>query len=277
MTLSIDDAIALFVQKLRTAPALSATYNPHARHTTEGCDVRVTDVLSDWWHREHRNELAMPHPGEEDYAPFHDAAWELARRGILRPGPAFPGLRRVIGVTHTESNGFSLTEIGRKWISQYDQEVPFPVDPGRFATLLISYGNRFGPAFKQRITEANGCYRTLNYLAACAMAGAACESILLAMGSAKIGEEKALRIYTGRDGRRLLIKEITANLSSSLRQPVETAASVLSYWRDDAAHGHATEITEFSAHDALSRLLRFAQFVDRNWNQVTANSPPSLP
>jgi hypothetical protein len=274
MTLSIDDAIALFVQKLRTAPALSVAYDPMARHTTEGCDVRVADVLGEWWHQEHRNEHPTPNPGEEDYAPFHDAAWELARRGILRPGPAFPALRNVMGGPRsTEANGFSLTEMGRDWIAKYDQDVLFPVDPGRFATLLNAYGNRFGPAFKQRITEANGCYRTLNYFAACAMAGAACESILLAVGSEKIGE-KALRTYIGRDRRRLLIKEITANLSSSLKQPVETAASILSYWRDDAAHGYVTEITEFSAHDALSRLLRFAQFVDRNWDQLATVSPP---
>jgi len=98
------------------------------------------------------------------------------------------------------------------------------------------------------------------------------ESILLAVGSAKIGD-KSLQIYFGRDGRRLLIKQITMNLSGSLKQPVETAASILSYWRDDAAHGYVTEITEFSAHDALSRLLRFAQFVDRNWDQLTTNAP----
>jgi hypothetical protein len=176
-----------------------------------------------------------------------------------------------VGVTRTAGNGFSLTEIGREWISNYDQEVLFPLDPGRFATLLDSYGHRFGPAFKQRITEANGCYRTMNYFAACAMAGAACETILLAIGFAKISEEKALQIYSGRDGRRLLIKQISMTLSSSLKQPIETAASILSYWRDNAAHGYATEITEFSAHDALSRLLRFAQFVDRNWEQLTAN------
>ena len=186
---------------------------------------------------------------------------------------ARPGLSGAPSQTDTESNGFSLTEMGREWISKYDQEVLFPAGPGRFATLLISYGNRFGPAFKQRITEANGCYRTLNYFAACAMAGAACESILLAIGSAKIGE-KALRTYIGRDGRRLLIKEITTNLSSSLKQPVETAASILSYWRDASRARICIEITEFSAHDALSRLLRFAQFVDRNWDQLTAISPP---
>jgi hypothetical protein len=273
MPLSIDEAIALFVEKLRTAPSLSPGYDPNMRGASEGCDVLVTEVLSTWWHREHRNKYPMPDPGEQDYAPFHDAAWELARRGILRPGPAYPGLRHVFGGPNpTEANGFSLTEMGREWISKYDQEVLFPLDPGRFATLLTSYGHRFGPAFRQRIAEANGCYRMMTYLAACAMAGAACESILLAIGSAKFGE-KALRIYFGRDGRRLLIRQITTNLSSSLKQPVETAASILSYWRDDAAHGYVTEITEFSAHDALSRLLRFAQFVDRNWDELTTNSP----
>jgi hypothetical protein len=272
MPLSIDEAIALFVEKLRTAPSLSPGYAPNVRGASEGCDVLVTEVLGTWWHREHRDKHPMPNPGEEDYAPFHDAAWELARRGILRPGPAFPGLHLVIGVTRTSGNGFSLTEIGREWISKYDQETLFPVDPGRFAILLNSYGSRFGPAFTQRVAEANGCYRTMNYFAACAMAGAACESLLLAIGSAQIGE-KTLQTYFGRDGRRLLIKQISANSSSSLKQPIETAASILSYWRDDAAHGYVTEITEFSAHDALSRLLRFVQFVDRNWDQLTTNSP----
>lgn len=104
------------------------------------------------------------------------------------------------------------------------------------------------------------------------MAGAACESILLAIGMAKLGEGKALKIYSGRDGRRLLIKQISITLAPSLKQPIETAASILSYWRDDAAHGYVTEIGEFSAHDALSRLLRFAQFVDRYWDQLTGNS-----
>jgi hypothetical protein len=222
MPLSIDDAIELFVERLRIAPSLSR-YDPNSRSTSEGCDVLVTEVLGTWWHKEHGHIHPMPNPGEEDYAPFHDAAWELARRGILRPGPAFPGLRLgVLGVTRTAGNGFSLTELGRKWIAKYDQAVLFPLDPGRFAALINAYGNRFGPAFRQRIAEANGCYRTTNYLAACAMAGAACESILLAIGCAKIGE-KSLRIYLGRDGRRLLIKQITTNLSASLKLPVETA------------------------------------------------------
>jgi hypothetical protein len=160
--------------------------------------------------------------------------------------------------------------MGRDWIMKYDQQGPFPADPARFATLLSPYTARFGPAFNQRITEAAGCYRTLNYFAACAMAGAACEAILLTVASAKIGdEEKARHIYNGRDGRRMLIREISATARPVVKQAVETATSLLSYWRDNAAHGYATAISEFAAHDALSRLLRFAQFVDQHWSEVT--------
>ena len=52
MPLSIDDAIAFFVEKLRAAPSLSPAYNPNARGASEGCDVLVTEVFDIWWHRE---------------------------------------------------------------------------------------------------------------------------------------------------------------------------------------------------------------------------------
>jgi hypothetical protein len=268
MPISIDDAIALFVEELRKAPILSAHYNPNARSALYDCDVRVSDVLGKWWFHENANKAPMPDPVDIDYAPFQDAAWELARRGIIRPGPVLP----VGPHQNTEGNGFSLTVAGRAWIAEYDQQGPFPLDPSRFSLLIGQYSGRFGPAFTQRVTEAAGCYRTLNYFAACAMAGAACESILLAVGIAQMQDEsRVLKIYLYRDGRRSLIKEITAGWKLSAKQAVETAASILSYWRDNAAHGYATEISEFAAHDALSRLLRFAQFVDENWAQLTVS------
>lgn len=267
MPLSIDDAISLLVNGLRAAPNLSPTYAPNARPSA-GCDLRVTDVFRTWWFDENSDKNPMPDPGEMDYAPFYDAGWELARRGIVRPGPAFPAF---LGVhPSTEADCFSLTEIGREWIKQYDQQGPFPLDPSRFTRLVDPYGGRFGAAFIQRVTEAAGCYRSLNYLAACAMAGAACESILLAVAIAKIGDETAtLRAYSARDGRKTVINQITSGARPFLKQAVETATNLLSYWRDAAAHGSATTISEFEAHDALSRLLRFAQLVDANWDPLT--------
>ena len=267
MPISIDEAIALIVETLRGAPLLSPSYAPNAR--PYGSDLRVTEVVTTWWFRENAHKNPMPDPGEADYAPFHDAAWELARRGILRPGPAFPAFSGVR--TSTEADGFSLTSTGRDWVTKYDQQGPVPLDPGRFSVLVHSYAGRFGPAFIQRITEAAGCYRSLNYLAACAMAGAACETILLAIGIERTKDEvKAVKMYRGRDGRRTLVNLITTNLKPHMKQAIETATSLLSYWRDAAAHGHATEISEFAAHDALSRLLRLAQFVNQNWDDLTS-------
>jgi hypothetical protein len=162
---------------------------------------------------------------------------------------------------------------GREWIRKYDQQGPFLLDPGRFSILVQPYTDRFGSAFIQRVTEAAGCYRSLNYLAACAMAGAACETILLAIAIQKTKDEnQAVRMYRTRDGRRNLVNFITTNLKPHMKQAIETATSLLSYWRDSAAHGHATEISEFAAHDALSRLLRFAQFVNENWSELTSGS-----
>jgi hypothetical protein len=269
MPIDLDDAIALFVDALREAPPLSTHYNPNARNSFRGCDIQVEHVLRIWWFREHGNKNPMPDPGEADIAPFQDAAWELARRGILRPGPVLPRGPILGGHPNTEGDGFSLTAAGRVWVGRYDQQGPFPLDPSRFALLIAPYSDRFGPAFIQRVTEAAGCYRTMNYFAACAMAGAASESIFVAIGLAQMNDEaKVLRIYLGRDGRRLLMKEISAYWKPQAKQAAETASSLLSYWRDNAAHGYATDISEFAAHDALSRLLRFASFVDSNWAQL---------
>lgn len=269
MPLSLDEALALLVDELRAAPVLSPHYDPIPRTKSFGCDIRLSDVLRKWWFKEHGAKHPVPDPSQIDYAPFQDAAWELARRGIMRPGPVLP-VTTMGGHQNTEADGFSLTNAGRDWILNYDQQGPFPVDPGRFSLLINQYADRLGPAFAQRITEAAGCYRSMNYFAACAMAGAACESILIALAVEKMKDEaKVLRIYLGRDGRRLLINSITDGIKPSLKQAIQTATNILSYWRDTAAHGYATEISEFAAHDALSRLLRFTQFVDANWQELT--------
>lgn len=83
MPIDVDDAIALFVEELRTALPLSTHYNANARTSSRGCDIRVEDVLRIWWFREHGKKNPMPDPGETDLAPFQDAAWELAGRGFL--------------------------------------------------------------------------------------------------------------------------------------------------------------------------------------------------
>ncbi|MER2520223.1 MAG: hypothetical protein ABTQ34_05990 [Bdellovibrionales bacterium] len=278
MPISIDEAVTEIVEALRKLPPLLATHDPNLRSSKTGCDIKITEMFGSWWHKQHKGMPQIPDPGEQDYAPFHDAAWELARRGILRAGKAFPGLYSFIGGEDIAGNGYSLTEMGREWVAKYDQFGHVPVDPGRFAALIAPYAQKFGEAFIQRVSEAAGCYRTCNYLATCAMAGAACESILLALAIKKQGDEEAvLKAYLGRDGRQKLIKSLSGNLNGHMRQGIETATQILSYWRDNASHGHATTVSEFAAHDALSRLLRFAQFADGKWEVLTASEAVQAP
>jgi hypothetical protein len=49
----------------------------------------------------------------------------------------------------------------------------------------------------------------------------------------------------------------------------KAATSLLSCWRDEAAHGTVSEISEIEPHTALGRLVRFAQFICDNWTDLT--------
>jgi len=103
------------------------------------------------------------------------------------------------------------------------------------------------------------------------MAGAAAESILLAVAIAKIkDEEKVLKDYAKPGGRRAVAKQITSNVSVSVGHRFEAALQVLHYWRDNAAQGMATTITEEEAHASLTQLLRLAQLCSDRWDELTA-------
>jgi hypothetical protein len=56
--------------------------------------------------------------------------------------------------------------------------------------VLQPFIGRFGDGFAQRAAEASRCHRTTNYLACCVMAGAAAESILLAVAIAKMAGDE---------------------------------------------------------------------------------------
>ena len=94
---------------------------------------------------------------------------------------------------------------------------------------------------------------------------------MLAIAVAKSGDEAAtLRVYQAAQGRRKITDEIVGASRAALAGPFRSATGLLGYWRDDAAHGIASNISEIEAHEALSRLLRFAQFTNDNWAELTA-------
>jgi hypothetical protein len=233
-------------------------------------DLSLPDLVWNYWlphldrssgRYSNANELE-----QDKFLPFYDAAWELCRTGVLRPGEFAPR-----GMSHPKMFGdlYTITAFGRVWL-QEAKDRPY-VDPSRLAQLLCTFSNRFGEGYEQRATESVKTYRTNNWLAACVLAGAAAESILIAVAVAKSGDEKKiLATYNGPAGRKRTTQLVLQGTSASVQVQLGNALQILHYWRDDAAHGMATTISEIQAHASLMQLLGLAQFADKHWDTLTS-------
>jgi hypothetical protein len=259
-----DDAFDFLVDRLAALPRKTADARIRQSY---GCDLWLPDVVLLYW--QPRIGIASYSDLQpEHFPPLYDAAWELCRIGVLRPGGFAPRGQASGGQLYS-GDGFAVTEFGRTWLTDASQR---PIlDPGRVAAVLGEFGARFGSGFAQRATEAVRTYRTCNYLAACVLCGAAAESILLALAITKTGDETAvLQEYKSASGRGRVTKRVCQGLAQPLVAQMEALLQVLHYWRDDAGHGTATTISEIQAHFSLSQLLRLAQFASVHWSKLTA-------
>ena len=240
-------------------------------YSSYGYEVYLPNVIADYL-----REIEQPQghesmwrngPRAVELSPlFYEAAWNLCRRGILRPG-----VRRLGGQSDGGGgDGYSVTTLGRTWIAE-GAPASVLIDPSRLSEFFASFSKRLGTAFLQRAVEAARCHAFGCYLASCAMCGASAESILLAVASAKSGDEEAVfKAYRSAGGRQKVIEQIVKALPPSIAGPFRSATGLLSFWRDEAAHGTATEISEIEAHEAVARLIRFAQFTNDRWQELTA-------
>jgi hypothetical protein len=84
------------------------------------------------------------------------AAWDLCRRGILRPGI------REYGAQSTDDgasgNGYTVTPFGEQWLAESNRDDFVPTEPERFAHMFAPYQPRFGVSFQERAQEAIRCY-----------------------------------------------------------------------------------------------------------------------
>jgi hypothetical protein len=275
-TLHIDDAIEHLVGYLREEITKPPERTPLivAEHRS-GYDLWLPIAVANFWRaRGHPTFTADPRQRQDAacYRPFYDAAWELCRIGVLRPGQNAPMGSRMSQIEF-QGDGFSLTEFGRGWAQTAAQHPPS--DPSRFSEVLQPFIGRFGEGFAQRAAEAARCYRTTNYLACCVMAGAAAESILLAVAISKMAgdEGRVLAQYRGAQGRKKITDLIRGGLRQGLAEQFVTASGILSFWRDEAAHGTRTTITEGEAQASLAQLLRFAQLTADYWDTLTHAIP----
>ena len=235
--MQFDEALEILVDHCAAAsPSLAVAtgrYGSSARNSTYGNDIWIAQVVQNYWAS---RGIGSTNLEPEHFLRFYDAAWELCRIGVLRPGPYAPMGQGQIGSGQFSGDGYSITEFGHAWLAKADRRVAG--DPSRMAHLFASFANAYGPGFAQRADEAVRCHRTSNFLAACVMTGAAAKSILLAVAIAKTGDEpKVLKDYASAGGRGRVTKLILSGLKGSVAQTFDAALQVLHYWRDDASHG----------------------------------------
>jgi hypothetical protein len=254
-----DDALEVLIKYLAAMPQTSAK--------DHGGDLWIPHMVQGYWQMQ-----PEPVSGEDledrHYQPFYDAAWELCRIGVLRPGEFAPrGWATDAGLFSGDT--FSITRFGRTWLKDASQR-PL-VDPGRMAQALQEFGPRFGDGFTQRAIEAVRTHRSGNYLAACVMAGGAAESILLSLATAKMGDPaKVLVEYNTTGGRRRVIKRMGNNAAPFIGAQLEGLLQPFVHWHDSAGFATMTTITEVEARNALTDLMRLAQYVKDHWDELSA-------
>ena len=103
------------------------------------------------------------------------------------------------------------------------------------------------------------------------MCGAAAESAILAGAIAKTRDErKVLSKYAAPKGRAFIAETVFGRKPTKQEERfISSAFYLLAYWRDEAAHGQASAISELDAYHALSTLLRLAQFLCAEWEALT--------
>jgi hypothetical protein len=260
-TMNLEDATALLIRWLR---------NPdHGNFSSYGYDFYLPALIRTYLRSQGIQNQEEANKLRELCPVFWAAAWDLCRRGIVRPGI------NKFGAQATDDgnagNGYSITPFGTNWLEESDQDDFIPTEPGRFAEMLTPYRDKFGPGFYERAQEAIRCYGAHAYLSCCAMCGASAESIILATAIAKDEKENILKIYNSARGRSNIENILIGKARKQIQNEYKGFTSLLKYWRDEAAHGHASEIKDNEAYTSLALLLRFASFVSDNWNELIGN------
>lgn len=259
-----ENAFNYIVYYLRHKPAL--------KYSSYGYDFYLPGIILHYVeHHERLQDYEVERRCRGLSPLFYAAAWELCRRGIIRPGI------RVMGEQSTPDgsagNGYSITPFGNTWIAESDRDDFVPTEPGHFAKMLEPFKSKMGPGFYERAQQGIRCYGAHAYLACCAMCGAAAESILLALAVAKDGEgeEKVLSTYRSAQGRSRVENMVLGQVRQQVQIEFRGYTTLLKYWRDEAAHGRPSGITDNEAYTSLSLLLRFAHFSNDHWAELTAS------
>jgi hypothetical protein len=255
-----EDATKLLIQLLK---------NPdHGSCGAYGYDFFLPHAIITYFRK---NNIAenIAHGFLEKSMPFlYTAAWELCRRGILRPGVNKYGAQATN--QGNAGDGYSLTPFGEIWLREVNKDDFVPTEPERFGEILGQYKDRFGVGFHERGQQAIRCYGAHAYLACCSMCGAAAESVLLALAVKKRGgEQEVLKEYSSASGRHKIENLLIGKAPSRTKEEFKGLMNLLKYWRDESSHGKASLISDNEAYTSLAILLRFAMFANDNYQVLT--------
>lgn len=257
---TLDQAIAFLLRALRDRVLAGR------RGSDGGYDFQASSIVSQWIASEQISAENRADVSRRASAVFLDAAWELTRRGLLRPGMLEAGS----GEGKSDEGGYSLTMRGEAWLTSGEDGHLVLLEPGALAAAFGQFRAKFGEGYHQRTQEAIRCRDASAWLATCAMAGAAAESILFAAAIAKTGDEaRILRAYVASKGPRKIPDIVVGRAPDRLARPFRAGMSLLSYWRDVGGHGRVTPVSAAEADQALHQLLTLSQFVFDNWDELT--------
>jgi hypothetical protein len=109
-TVAVDDALNYILQQLRTKGPAS--------YGQDGYDFTVRDMTVRYLKEVLRLSPAPEVEDERTYAAspaFFDAAWELARRGVLRPSVRSSFMQWAARAS--SGGGYTLTRVGAEWLA----------------------------------------------------------------------------------------------------------------------------------------------------------------
>lgn len=266
-------AIDVTLPKLSEDEAYSAIVTYLRTIATAGSRMELGEVI-----RAYLDEIrpahtlgAMKFDSRTNAEPFIVAAWRLSRHGIIAPASTYIELKYTNYVE--AGNKFIVTEYGAEWIKGLsDYDTP-PNEYGHFSQLLARHDSKLGKGYQARSQEALRSYRSQNYLACCAMCGAAAESITLALAIAKKGnEQEMLKMYGSSGGRSKIENFLIANQDGHITRNLPNYTTLLNDWRDISAHGDTPIVGEEEAFTALLLLLRYAKFAEERWDRIVSTT-----
>src|SRR5262245_15449075 len=145
MDIRQEDAEKEIIEYLREQRLGSTRYNEPSSY---GYDLYIPNVI--------RRRFPGSHPFhvDKDIAPvspiYYAAAWDLCRRGIIRPGVKSHMAQSTD--QGNAGNGYSVTPtpFGDVWLAESTHDDFVPTEPERFGQLLAGFKSLLGPGYHQR-------------------------------------------------------------------------------------------------------------------------------